>query len=222
MPLANLRFGSVAPLPVSEPPSSSQISARPEPLCSPNARMAPGPRAWSRRPSPIERAVEQRGIAGERAVGADQRVRRQRLAATARDVDLALRDQRGREVEHDRSAPSRGMPTQNGAVDSRRSTPPNGATRIEPRGVDEMDRNQARRRRALRPFADAADMAGVAQRDRRKPRRLRLLDADVDGLRRDGLAEAEAAVDHRDDRRIDAGARSSGSGTMSPERTQST
>ena len=33
----------VAPLPLSAPPSSSQISARPEPLCSPKARIAPSP-----------------------------------------------------------------------------------------------------------------------------------------------------------------------------------
>ena len=66
-----------------------------------------------------------------------------------------------------------------------------------------MDRNHARRRRALRPFADPPDMAGIAQRDRGKPRRLRFRDANVDGLRRDDLAEAVAAVEHGDDRRID-------------------
>ncbi len=38
-----------APVPVSEPPSSSHISARPDPLCSPKARIAPAPCAWSRR-----------------------------------------------------------------------------------------------------------------------------------------------------------------------------
>ena len=66
-----------------------------------------------------------------------------------------------------------------------------------------MDRNHARRRRALRPFADAPDMAGIAQRDRGEPRRLRFRDANVDGLGRDDLAEAVAAVEHGDDRRID-------------------
>src|SRR5277367_1060860 len=34
----------------------------------------------------IQRAVEQRGIAGERSFGTDQRVRRQRLPAMARDL----------------------------------------------------------------------------------------------------------------------------------------
>ena len=43
MPLAKRRGDEVAPLPVSAPPSSSQMKARPEPLCSPNARIAPVP-----------------------------------------------------------------------------------------------------------------------------------------------------------------------------------
>ncbi len=45
MLLSTLRLPSGLPLrvspPASAPPSSSQISARPEPLCSPNGRMAP-------------------------------------------------------------------------------------------------------------------------------------------------------------------------------------
>ena len=66
-----------------------------------------------------------------------------------------------------------------------------------------MDRDQPGGGRALRPFADTADMAGVAQGDCRQSHRLRLLDADVDGLRRNRLAEAKAAIDDRDYRRID-------------------
>src|ERR1700730_18093878 len=53
MPLAKRRFAPVAPVPVSAPPSNSQISARPEPLCSPNARIAPLPWLWSRGPSAV-------------------------------------------------------------------------------------------------------------------------------------------------------------------------
>ena len=40
------KFGygqTVAPVPVSAPPSSSQTNAKPEPLCSPKARIAPVP-----------------------------------------------------------------------------------------------------------------------------------------------------------------------------------
>ncbi len=66
-----------------------------------------------------------------------------------------------------------------------------------------MDRDQARRGGALRPFADAADMAGIAQRDCGKAGRLRLLNADVDGHRRHRLTEAEAAVDDADHWRVD-------------------
>ena len=62
-----------------------------------------------------------------------------------------------------------------------------------------MDRDEPSRRGALRPFADAADVAGIAQRDCGKAGRLRLLDANVDGHRRHRLTEAEAAVDDADD-----------------------
>src|SRR5450759_6030849 len=41
MPLAKRRSGAVAPVPVNAPPSNSQMNASPEPLCSPNARIAP-------------------------------------------------------------------------------------------------------------------------------------------------------------------------------------
>jgi hypothetical protein len=66
-----------------------------------------------------------------------------------------------------------------------------------------MDRDHAGRGGALRPFADPPDVAGIAERNCRKARRPRLFDADVDGDRCDRLAEAEAAVDDGDHRRID-------------------
>ena len=53
MPLAKRRPPEVAPVPVSAPPSSSQMKASPEPLCSPKARMAPVPAVWSRGPSGV-------------------------------------------------------------------------------------------------------------------------------------------------------------------------
>ena len=65
-----------------------------------------------------------------------------------------------------------------------------------------MDRDQTRRRGALRPFADPADMAGIAQRNRGKARRFRFFNADVDGDRRHRLAEAEAAVEDANHRRV--------------------
>ena len=82
-----------------------------------------------------QRPIDQRRIAGERSVRTDQGVGRQRLAAAARDIDLAFGDQRGRKIEQITGAPSRGTPTQKGAVDSRRSSPPKGATRIEPEAL---------------------------------------------------------------------------------------
>ena len=133
MPLENLRSGSVAPLPVSDPPRSSQSSARPEPLCSPKARIAPAPRVWSRGPSDGQRPIDQRGIAGERAVGTDQGVGRQRLAAVACDIDLAFGDQRGCEIEHDgRGALARERRRRTAPSTAGARGPPNGATRIEP------------------------------------------------------------------------------------------
>ena len=68
--------------------------------------------------------------------------------------------------------------------------------------VDEVDRDQAGRRRHLGPVADAADVAGVAQRDDGEAHGLALVDADLDRLRRDRLAEAVLAVDHRQHRRL--------------------
>ena len=66
-----------------------------------------------------------------------------------------------------------------------------------------MDRDQASRCGALRPFADAADVAGIAQRNRGKARRFRFFNADVDRHRRHRLTEAEAAVDDADHWRVD-------------------
>jgi hypothetical protein len=66
-----------------------------------------------------------------------------------------------------------------------------------------MDRDQACRGGALRPFADPPDVAGIAERNCRKAGRPRLFDADVDGDRRDRLTEAEAAVEDSDNWRID-------------------
>ena len=66
-----------------------------------------------------------------------------------------------------------------------------------------MDRDQARRGGALRPFADTADMAGIAQRNCRKARRPRFFNADVHGHRRNRLTEAEPAVEDGDHGRVD-------------------
>ena len=171
-------------------------------MCSPKARIAPAPRRVVARAVRGQRAVDQRGIAGERAVGTDQRVGRQRLAAAARDIDLAFRDQRGREIEHD----GRGVLARDADAKGRRRQPALEAAerrdQDRARGVDEMDRDETRRRGALRPFADAADMAGIAQRDRGEARRLRFLNADIDGHRRHRLAKAEATVDDADHGRV--------------------
>ncbi len=66
-----------------------------------------------------------------------------------------------------------------------------------------MDRDQPRLGRHLGPVADAADVACVAQGDGREAVLAALVDADADGLRRHGLAEAVLAVDHGDHRRVD-------------------
>ena len=94
------------------------------------------------------------------------------------------------------------MPTQNGAVDSRRSRPPNGATSTEPAALTKWIEIMPARRRALRPFADTADMTGIAQRDRRKPHRFCLLDADVDGLQARPSGRSRSGRRDGNDRRI--------------------
>jgi hypothetical protein len=67
------------------------------------------------------------GSPEEASVGLDQRVGRQRLAAVGGDEDLALRDMRGREIQHQRAAGERDADGE-GAVEKRRSVPPKGAT----------------------------------------------------------------------------------------------
>jgi hypothetical protein len=155
------------------------------------------------RPLRGQRAVDQRGIAGERAVGTDQSVGRQWLAAVACDIDFAFGDQRGCEIEHD----GRGaLPGNANAERRRRQSALQSAERRDQnrtRSVDEMDRDQSSRRGALRPLADTADVAGIAQRDCGKAGRLRLLHANVDGHRRHRLTEAEAAVDDSNHRSVD-------------------
>ncbi len=149
-----------------------------------------------------QRPIEQGGIAGEGSVGSDQRVRRHGLAAAARDIDLPLGDQRGCEIEHD----GRGAVARDPGAKRRGRQPAiqpaERRNQYRARGVDEMNRDEPRRRGALRPFADPADVAGIAQRNRRKPHAFRFFDAEVDGDRRHRLAEAEPAVEDADHRRV--------------------
>ena len=99
--------------------------------------------------------------------------------------------------------PGCGIPMQTGAVENRRSTPPNGATSTEPVDIDEMHRDQPGFRRHLRPFADTPDMAGIAQADGGQTMRPAFLDPERDRLRCDGLAETELAVENRNHRCVD-------------------
>ena len=203
MPLAKRRSPEVAPVPVSAPPSSSQMKARPEPLCSPKARIAPVPAVWSRGPSSGVRTVEHGGILAQRAVGIDQRALRQFLAAAACHQHLAFGDDRGRKIQHDRVLPR----ARNADAIGRGREPLLDAAerRNQQRagGIDEMHGHQAFGRGHLRPVADAADMPGVAQRDCGKSRLLALLDAGLHRKRRHRLTIAELAVDHGERWRID-------------------
>ena len=99
-------------------------------------------------------------------------------------------------------APSRGTPTQNGAVDSRRSSPPNGATRIEPAALTKWIeiKPAAAARSAHSPTRPTWPELRSEMAER--PRRLRFFNADVDGHRRHRLTEAKAAVDDADDRSV--------------------
>jgi hypothetical protein len=66
-----------------------------------------------------------------------------------------------------------------------------------------MDRDQSCVGRHLGPVADPANMARIAQGHRGEAVVAALVDADLDGLRRHGLAKAVLAVDHGDHRRVD-------------------
>ena len=136
MPLANCSFGSpVARLPVREPPSSSQIKAKPEPLCSPIARIAP---------EPLRSVVGASGPAVPyNTSGSEDRVPFWSIKAPSgkgfppleatRTLPSATTDV-AKSKTTGGSSP-RGTPTQKGAVEIRGSVPPKGATRTEPRAL---------------------------------------------------------------------------------------
>src|SRR4030088_1028414 len=90
MPLANRRSGAVAPVPVSAPPSNSQMKARPEPLCSPKARIAPVPLVWSRAPSALYGPYSTAGSS---------------LSVPSAAANAPFGDDRGGEIEHNRILP---------------------------------------------------------------------------------------------------------------------
>src|SRR5258707_11699167 len=104
MPLAKRRFGPVAPVPVSAPPSNSQMNARPEPLCSPKARIALA-LAVVARPFRGMRSVQHLGVFAQGGIEIDQRALRQFLAAAACDQHLAFGDDRSRKIQYDRPLP---------------------------------------------------------------------------------------------------------------------
>jgi hypothetical protein len=83
-------------------------------------------------------------------------------------------------------------------VEKRRSVATEGRDEAASRDVDEVDGDEARRDRALGVLADTPDVAGVAQADHRDAVLRGALDAERHGLRRDGLAEAELAVEQRE------------------------
>ena len=189
-------------MPVSEPPSSSHIRASPEPLWSPKARMAPVPLPAVAQARRGVVAVEHVRVGAHLAVEIDQRVVGQLLAALARHQHLALGHHRGGEIEHHRrlagpghaDAERRGREPALGAAEGRHQH--------AARGVDEMHGDEAGLGRHLGPVADPADVAGVPERHHGEAHGLAFLDADGDGLRRHGLAEAVQAVDHRQHRRL--------------------
>ncbi len=95
------------------------------------------------------------------------------------------------------------MPTQNG----RRRNPPldaaEGRDKHRARRIDEVHGHELFGRRHFRPFANPADMSGIAQRDRGQAGCFGLLDTDRDGLRRNGLAETIAPIEHSEGWRVD-------------------
>ena len=149
------------------------------------------------------RSVQHSRILAQHAVGIDQRALGQFLAAAACDQHLALGDDRGCKIEHDRILPNAGNADAIGRGRQPLLDAAIGRDQKRARSVDEMHRHQPFGGGHLRPVADAADMAGVAQRDRGKARLLAFVDADPHCLRRHGLPVAELAVDHRERRRID-------------------
>ena len=91
------------------------------------------------------------------------------------------------------------MPAAIGLAESRRSVPPNGATRMpDSAGVDKVQRDQAGAHGHLGPVADAAEVARVPQRHNGHAVAARLVDSELHRGFAHHLAEAELAVDHRD------------------------
>ena len=169
---------------VRQPARISHMKASPEPLCSPKVRkraVALGGIAHMRA---LDRAVQRARIGRQRAVRLDQRTRRHRLAAVGGDQHLALGDQRGGEIQHQRPLAPWGRRCRPGWWRSAGSTPPNGATSSPPKTLTKWMRDQPGLGRALAPVADAPDMAGVAQPDHGQAVLLRLGDAEIDRLRR--------------------------------------
>ena len=118
---------------------------------------------------PVRRVgtIEHGRLLAQRAVGIDQRARRQLLAAAACHQHLAFGDDRGGEIEHDRVLP---LARNADAIGRGREPLLHAAERRHQqraRGVDEMHRHQPFGGGHFGPVADAADMAGIAQRDRR-------------------------------------------------------
>ncbi len=156
--------------------------------------------AWAGR---LVFAIEQDGIAAHPAIRADQSIGRDLLAALAGDQHLALGDDRGREVEHERRPPRQRHADAIGGGGKTPLDPGERRHQHAAPGIDEVDRDDALGGGHLGPVADPPDMAGIAQRHGGEPHHLAFLDADGDRLRRDGLAEAELAVDDGEYRRVD-------------------
>ena len=88
------------------------------------------PAEWQDRPG--GRGVKRLGIVGRPALGVEDAAVRDRHALVEGNLDLALGDRAGRDVEDDGGAVRTGMPAAIGLAESRRWVPPKGATRMPP------------------------------------------------------------------------------------------
>ena len=166
-------------------------------MWSPNARNAPAPCAVLRDP-PAHRPVQRLRIGRQRAVRLDQRARA--AAACRRWTPPAPCPRRPARWRNPGSAgPSRLRHADAERVGGEPPVDPaEGRHQLAPCHVDEMDRDQPRRRRPLGPVADAPDMArSCAARSIAMPaaRALAIPRSTASGPI--GLAEAELAIDER-------------------------
>ena len=145
------------------------------------------------------RGVKRLGVVGRPAVAVEDAALGNLRALVECDLDLALGDRAGRDVEDDRG-PVRDWHARRDRVGRKPATGSSerGDENAAATRVHEMERDLAGAGGHLGPVADPAQMARVPQGHHGHALAACLFDADLDCVFAHHLAEAELAVDHGD------------------------